>query len=42
MLVSDNNGADWNPAKAPGGVFTWINGIAFRLKGKGYSLGAKA
>ena len=41
ILVSDNNGADWTPAKAPGGVFTWINGLAFSPEGKGVLVGGK-
>ncbi len=41
ILYSDNNGADWAHAKAPGGVFTWINGVAFSPEGKGVLVGGK-
>jgi len=41
ILTSDNNGADWTPAKTPGGVFTWINGVAFSPEGKGVLVGGK-
>ena len=41
ILTSDNNGADWKPAKTPGGVFTWINGLAFAEGGKGVLVGGK-
>ena len=41
LLISENNGADWKPAKAPGGVFTWINGLAFGEGGKGVLVGGK-
>jgi photosystem II stability/assembly factor-like uncharacterized protein len=41
ILVSNNSGADWQPAKIPGGVFTWINGIDFAEGGKGVLVGGK-
>jgi photosystem II stability/assembly factor-like uncharacterized protein len=41
ILDSDNSGADWKPAKAPGGVFTWINGLAFGDGGNGVLVGGK-
>jgi photosystem II stability/assembly factor-like uncharacterized protein len=41
ILISDNNGADWTHAKAPGGVFTWINGLAFSPEGNGVLVGGK-
>lgn len=41
VLVSENRGAEWKPAKIPGGVFTWINGIAFSPEGKGVLVGGK-
>jgi photosystem II stability/assembly factor-like uncharacterized protein len=41
VLFSDNKGADWKPATLPGGVFTWINGIAFSPEGKGVLVGGK-
>ena len=41
ILTSDNNGADWTQAKTPGGVFTWINGVAFSPEGKGVLVGGK-
>ena len=41
ILTSDNNGVDWQPAKTPGGVFTWINGLAFADGGKGVLVGGK-
>jgi len=41
ILYSDNNGADWSHSKAPGGVFTWINGIAFSPEGNGVLVGGK-
>ncbi len=41
VLLSDNKGADWKPATIPGGVFTWINGIAFSPEGKGVLVGGK-
>jgi photosystem II stability/assembly factor-like uncharacterized protein len=41
VLLSDNKGVDWTPAKIPGGVFTWINGLAFSPEGKGVLVGGK-
>jgi photosystem II stability/assembly factor-like uncharacterized protein len=41
ILVSGNSGANWKPAKAPGGVFTWLNGLAFAEGGKGVLVGGK-
>jgi photosystem II stability/assembly factor-like uncharacterized protein len=41
ILTSDNTGAAWKPAKTPGGVFTWINGLAFGEGGKGVLVGGK-
>lgn len=41
VLLSDNEGADWKPATLPGGIFTWINGIAFSPEGKGVLVGGK-
>jgi photosystem II stability/assembly factor-like uncharacterized protein len=41
ILVSNNSGADWQLAKIPGGVFTWINGIDFAEGGKGVLVGGK-
>lgn len=41
ILTSDNAGKDWKTATAPGGVFTWINGIAFGEGGKGVLVGGK-
>ena len=41
IIYSDNNGTDWSPAKAPGGVFTWLNGVAFSPEGKGVLVGGK-
>jgi photosystem II stability/assembly factor-like uncharacterized protein len=41
VLISTNSGADWQPAKIPGGVFTWINGIAFADSGKGVLVGGR-
>ncbi|MBI3757615.1 MAG: hypothetical protein HY267_06530 [Deltaproteobacteria bacterium] len=41
ILTSENSGADWKPAKTPGGVFTWINGLAFGEGGKGVLVGGK-
>jgi photosystem II stability/assembly factor-like uncharacterized protein len=41
VLISTNGGADWKPAKIPGGVFTWINGIAFADSGKGVLVGGR-
>jgi photosystem II stability/assembly factor-like uncharacterized protein len=41
VLLSENKGVDWKPATIPGGVFTWINGIAFSPEGKGVLVGGK-
>ena len=41
ILTSENAGIDWQLAKAPGGVFTWLNGIAFADNGKGVLVGGK-
>lgn len=41
VLVSENRGTEWKPATLPGGVFTWINGIAFSPEGKGVLVGGK-
>lgn len=41
VLVSNNGGTDWQPAKLPGGVFTWVNGMAFSPEGKGVIVGGK-
>jgi photosystem II stability/assembly factor-like uncharacterized protein len=41
ILLSENGGADWKPAKTPGGVFTWLNGIAFGEGGNGILVGGK-
>ncbi|MGE0826070.1 MAG: WD40/YVTN/BNR-like repeat-containing protein [Candidatus Binatia bacterium] len=41
ILHSEDNGRNWQPAKAPGGVFTWINGVAFSPEGKGVLVGGK-
>jgi photosystem II stability/assembly factor-like uncharacterized protein len=41
ILTSNNGGTDWQPAKTPGGVFTWINGLAFGDGGKGVLVGGK-
>jgi photosystem II stability/assembly factor-like uncharacterized protein len=41
ILTSNNGGSDWQPAKTPGGVFTWINGLAFGENGKGVLVGGK-
>jgi len=41
ILFSDNGGLDWQPAAIPGGVFTWINGLAFSPDGKGVLVGGK-
>lgn len=41
VLLSDNKGGDWTPSKIPGGVFTWINGLAFSPEGKGVLVGGK-
>ena len=41
VLLSENKGVDWKPATLPGGVFTWINGIAFSPEGKGVLVGGK-
>lgn len=41
IITSENGGTDWKPAKAPGGVFTWINGLAFGEGGKGVLVGGK-
>jgi photosystem II stability/assembly factor-like uncharacterized protein len=41
ILTSSNGGSDWQPAKTPGGVFTWINGLAFDDGGKGVMVGGK-
>jgi photosystem II stability/assembly factor-like uncharacterized protein len=41
ILTSENGGIDWKPAQAPGGVFTWLNGLAFAEGGKGVLVGGK-
>jgi photosystem II stability/assembly factor-like uncharacterized protein len=41
ILVSENSGTDWTPAHSPGGVFTWLNGLAFAKGGKGVLVGGK-
>lgn len=41
VLTSENGGVDWQPAKVPGGVFTWINGLSFGDNGKGVLVGGK-
>src|SRR5262249_31163674 len=41
VLTSSNGGANWQPAKIPGGVYTWINGLAFGENGKGVLVGGK-
>ena len=41
ILTSENGGMDWKPAQTPGGVFTWINGLAFADGGKGVLVGGK-
>jgi len=41
ILTSTNGGNDWQTAKTPGGVFTWINGLAFADGGKGVLVGGK-
>jgi photosystem II stability/assembly factor-like uncharacterized protein len=41
VLTSSNSGADWQPAKIPGGVYTWINGLTFGEGGKGVMVGGK-
>jgi len=41
ILTSSNGGEDWQSAKIPGGVFTWINGLAFADGGKGVLVGGK-
>jgi photosystem II stability/assembly factor-like uncharacterized protein len=41
QILTSDNGTDWQPAKAPGGVFTWINGLAFGDGGKGVLVGGK-
>lgn len=39
VLTSTNGGIDWQPAKTPGDVFSWINGVAFAPGGKGVLVG---
>ncbi|MEW6300551.1 MAG: YCF48-related protein [Thermodesulfobacteriota bacterium] len=41
VLTSANSGRDWQPAKVPDGVFTWLNGIDFGDNGKGVLVGGK-
>jgi len=41
ILTSTNGGIDWQSAKTPGGVFTWVNGLAFGENGKGVLVGGK-
>ena len=41
VLTSLNGGSDWKTAKTPGGVYTWINGLAFADGGKGVLVGGK-
>jgi photosystem II stability/assembly factor-like uncharacterized protein len=41
ILTSSNGGVDWKPAKVPGGVYTWINGLVFGENGKGMLVGGK-
>jgi photosystem II stability/assembly factor-like uncharacterized protein len=41
ILTSSNGGGDWQQAKTPGGVFTWVNGLAFDNEGKGVMVGGK-
>jgi photosystem II stability/assembly factor-like uncharacterized protein len=41
VLTSTNWGIDWQPAKVPGGVYTWVNGLAFADGGKGVLVGGK-
>jgi len=41
ILTSTNGGNDWQTANTPGGVFTWINGLAFADDGKGVLVGGK-
>lgn len=41
ILTSENGGIDWQPAQTPGGVFTWVNGLAFAEGGKGVLVGGK-
>ena len=41
VLTSVNGGADWKLARIPGGVFTWLNGLAFANDGKGVLVGGR-
>ena len=40
-LGSNDGGQSWAPVNTPGGVYTWINGIAFGENGKGVLVGGK-
>jgi photosystem II stability/assembly factor-like uncharacterized protein len=41
ILTSPNGGRTWQPARAPEGIYTWINGIALSNNGKGVTVGGK-
>jgi photosystem II stability/assembly factor-like uncharacterized protein len=41
IVTSADGGNSWQPAKIPGGVFTWVNGISFGEGGKGVLVGGK-
>ncbi len=41
IVTSSDGGNNWQPAKIPGGVFTWVNGISFGEGGKGVLVGGK-
>jgi photosystem II stability/assembly factor-like uncharacterized protein len=41
LILNSDNGVDWKSAKVPGGVFTWVNGLAFGEGGKGVLVGGK-
>ena len=41
VLDTSDSGASWNPVETPGGLYTWINSIAFGDNGKGVLVGGK-
>ena len=40
-IQTSDGGNNWEPVDTPGGIYTWINGIAFGENGKGVLVGGK-
>ena len=41
VLDTTDGGTNWSPTETPGGVYTWINAVAFGENGKGVLVGGK-